>query len=347
MTFDEEMRVIELKELSRDDERQVYTRLVCISFDHKNSHSGDYDSNDRVIAGSNISKTLINKKTTENCWNYSVRSTSLDKSGVECKAKRVIWSPHHNHKITPHPSENWTVCFNDKVMTNYSEKANIIHQKDKVTSQEGDKVTPHHNVKLNVDHVDKGTHHQCNKETSCQEKKLPPPHVENISAKLISDSMIPYHSDSEQTHQHIEEVEKYISVPCLVTSHPVPGESPQHLSQSGQGEWSSESPNPLPVMADYVFPLPRKEHYSLKSYLMIFLVIITLLCITLVVLCSQVTLPGRKEHTPLFKHSPSHQDSSVLELPNGNLVHYVGSKFMAPATEMQISKHSLQEQQRK
>ena len=158
--------------------------------------------------------------------------------------------------------------------------------------------------------------------------------------------MTPHHSDSEQTHQQSEEVEKYISVPCLVISHPVishpaPGESPHHLSQSGQGEWTSESPNPLPVMADYVFPLTRKEHYSLKSYLMIFLVIITLLCITLVVLCSQVTLPGRKEH--MFNHSPCLKDSSVLELPNGNLVHYVGSKFKAPANQLQISEHSLQE----
>ena len=35
MTFEEQIRVIELKELSIDDARQVYTKLFCISFENK------------------------------------------------------------------------------------------------------------------------------------------------------------------------------------------------------------------------------------------------------------------------------------------------------------------------
>ena len=35
MTFDEQIRVIELKELSAEDERQVYTKLVCTSFENR------------------------------------------------------------------------------------------------------------------------------------------------------------------------------------------------------------------------------------------------------------------------------------------------------------------------
>ena len=34
MTFEEQIRVIEFQELSAEDERQVYTKLVCISFEN-------------------------------------------------------------------------------------------------------------------------------------------------------------------------------------------------------------------------------------------------------------------------------------------------------------------------
>ena len=84
--------------------------------------------------------------------------------------------------------------------------------------------------------------------------------------------------------------------------------------------------------------LPSKWKHSLNRYLAIFLVMITLLSITLLVLCSQATLPGRSNHPSLFKPTPLTQDN-LLQLQNGNLIHYVGDKFMAPATEQKISQH--------
>ena len=65
---------------------------------------------------------------------------------------------------------------------------------------------------------------------------------------------------------------------------------------------------------------------------------ITLLSITLVLLISQVTLPGRAQHPPT-SHQTHLTEDNLVQLQNGNLVHYVGSKFMAPATIQQISQH--------
>ena len=35
MTFEEQMRIIELKELDSDDQRKVFTKLVCVYFEPK------------------------------------------------------------------------------------------------------------------------------------------------------------------------------------------------------------------------------------------------------------------------------------------------------------------------
>ena len=40
MTFEEQMRIIELKELDSDDQRKVFTKLVCVYFEPK-----DMDNN--------------------------------------------------------------------------------------------------------------------------------------------------------------------------------------------------------------------------------------------------------------------------------------------------------------
>ena len=37
MTFEEQMRIIELKELNTDDQRKVFTKLVCVYFENKNN----------------------------------------------------------------------------------------------------------------------------------------------------------------------------------------------------------------------------------------------------------------------------------------------------------------------
>ena len=43
----------------------------------------------------------------------------------------------------------------------------------------------------------------------------------------------------------------------------------------------------------------------------------------------QVTLPGHRSQTPTIKPLPL--SDTVSKLPNGNLVQFVGAKFMAPA----------------
>ena len=97
-----------------------------------------------------------------------------------------------------------------------------------------------------------------------------------------------------------------------------------------------QSPNGN-LVEDYFLPIPRKKKHSLKRYLLIFLVMISLLIVTLLVLCSQVTLPGRGSNLP--KQQTSHVSSGSRKLPSGKLIHYVGSKFMAPAVQKPITEH--------
>ena len=54
MTFDEQIRVIELKELSAEDERQVYTKLVCISFENRNGDVDDTSNSNSYYDCSNL-----------------------------------------------------------------------------------------------------------------------------------------------------------------------------------------------------------------------------------------------------------------------------------------------------
>ena len=88
---------------------------------------------------------------------------------------------------------------------------------------------------------------------------------------------------------------------------------------------SSVSGSVLPFYQD--FALPRK--FSMKTFMIMFTVVITLLTVTLVVICSQVTLPGHRTHASTVKPLPL--SDTVAKLPNGNLVQFVGAKFMAPA----------------
>ena len=68
---------------------------------------------------------------------------------------------------------------------------------------------------------------------------------------------------------------------------------------------------------------------TLKNFLILFLVIISILTTTLILICSQVTLPGQVNKAPIIKPLPL--TDTVARLPNGNLVQFVGYKFMAPA----------------
>ena len=42
MTFEEQMRIIELKELNSDDQRKVFTRLVCVYFENKTGRNEEF-----------------------------------------------------------------------------------------------------------------------------------------------------------------------------------------------------------------------------------------------------------------------------------------------------------------
>ena len=76
---------------------------------------------------------------------------------------------------------------------------------------------------------------------------------------------------------------------------------------------------------------------SLMEYMMMFLVMLTILSITLVIVCSQVTLPGSSRIA--FPRPVMISKDQLAILPNGNMVRMVGAKFRAPATDLQIVKY--------
>ena len=83
-----------------------------------------------------------------------------------------------------------------------------------------------------------------------------------------------------------------------------------------------------------VLPLPPKYRPSLFQVMSIFLVMLVILSISLLIVCSQVTLPCntiRPQALPLV-----FREDQLAILPNGNLVKIVGAKFKAPATGLQI-----------
>lgn len=69
MTFEEQMRIIELKELDSDDQRKVFTKLVCVYFEPKNM-----DKNYLAIEQSPKKNEPIEKKicsTSSDIWSKS------------------------------------------------------------------------------------------------------------------------------------------------------------------------------------------------------------------------------------------------------------------------------------
>ena len=81
---------------------------------------------------------------------------------------------------------------------------------------------------------------------------------------------------------------------------------------------------------------------SLVQYMMMFLVMLTILSITLVIVCSQVTLPGSSRIAMPRPVMISKDQLAIL--PNGNMVRMVGDKFRAPATQLQIAKYQQGQQ---
>ena len=78
MTFDEQIRVIELKELSAEDERQVYTKLVCISFENRNGDADDNSDSNSSTECSNFKKlNTLNSRMLENGCSLKDVSTNF------------------------------------------------------------------------------------------------------------------------------------------------------------------------------------------------------------------------------------------------------------------------------
>ena len=63
MTFEEQMRIIELKELNSEDQRKVFTKLVCVYFENKSS-------------GQNGNNNEFPEKMTSSCLTNGVNSNS-------------------------------------------------------------------------------------------------------------------------------------------------------------------------------------------------------------------------------------------------------------------------------
>ena len=250
MTFEEQIHLIELKGLSVEDERQVYTKLVCISFENRNGDTSYIDLADKDIFKID-SDTNIDQD-----WNKSLNRSTVNGPYRTPNVKREkLWQ--------------------------------LIHKND---------------VKIT--------------------RAVSVPSF-SISKHLLTAPQTQIYSSAPQVSSE---------------------------SDSCKDPWSESSSSHslydlgnAVILEDYFTPAPTKRRYSLKSYLVIFLVMITILSLTLVILCSQITLPGRGQHPSIFKPTPlTHQN--VLQLTNGNLIHYVGSKFMAPATQLQISEHEQKDQ---
>ena len=253
--------MIELKELSSADERQVYTRLICISLESCRHESGlNHGSKCSVLPNCVLTSDdslELKKCTTDQSYIYPQKHVK--------KLRKLLVTQYNDERLE-----------NDQRIVLPSSKASPSRERAKISISVPDASlgSPFLDLRL------------C-KSISCYE-------CENISEVMGSD----------KTHSSL-------------TSPKV------------------SRPNCLANMSIF----QKKTNYSLKRYIVIFLALITLLMLTLVVLCSQVTLPGHGSH--LTKEQPSHTTIGLKKLPNGNLVHYVGSKFMAPATRLQIREHLL------
>ena len=123
MTFEEQIRVIELKELSREDERQVYTKLVCVYFENRN---GDLHGSDSSYGDAcNGSESSYGGVCNGIGWNHVANQKSLMSSDSEQKIEIKSSTPEkepvqdfyeyqskgdHKHEFTDKVSKNHFNC---------------------------------------------------------------------------------------------------------------------------------------------------------------------------------------------------------------------------------------------
>ena len=92
MTFEEQMRIIELKELNSDDQRKVFTRLVCVYFENKTGQNEEFSERKRLTNGMNHhSRTQMDK----------------DNSNKETNLKRSLSASNLSNSINSLHSGNY------------------------------------------------------------------------------------------------------------------------------------------------------------------------------------------------------------------------------------------------
>ena len=75
MTFEEQMRIIELKELNSDDQRKVFTRLVCVYFENKTGRKEELSERKCLTNGiSHLGRSPMDLQ------DFSYKETSLKRS---------------------------------------------------------------------------------------------------------------------------------------------------------------------------------------------------------------------------------------------------------------------------
>lgn len=92
MTFEEQMRIIELKELNSDDQRKVFTKLVCVYFENKN-HSlkaleqNNFIDQDCYLNGSTPVPVVENDlNDSDNSLKRSFSASNVSSSIIELKS---------------------------------------------------------------------------------------------------------------------------------------------------------------------------------------------------------------------------------------------------------------------
>ena len=80
MTFEEQMRIIELKELDSDDERKVFTKLVCVYFEPKDD-SVDDDGSCLSVESSSVKRNFPVENISSQCKFWSRTDSLLSEGG--------------------------------------------------------------------------------------------------------------------------------------------------------------------------------------------------------------------------------------------------------------------------
>lgn len=103
MTFEEQMRVIELKELNSDDQRKVFTRLVCVYFENKTGQNEEFSERKSLTNGkSHHSRAQMGKDNSirENNLKRSLSASNLSNSINSLHSGNSTNTDYKYHKLS-------------------------------------------------------------------------------------------------------------------------------------------------------------------------------------------------------------------------------------------------------